>query len=147
VDEKALSLLTDQGEHDIAYALYPHRSDFKQALTTKKAYEFNYPLISMMEPNHEGTLPKNHSFVSVQPENIILTVVKKAEYSDDIILRFYEACGNDARATIKVAGTLKDAKETDLLENETSGISLNGGAIEVPVSKHEIKTVKTILQP
>ena len=62
VDEKALSLLTDQGEHDIAYALYPHRSDFKQALTAKKAYEFNYPLIPTLTSNHEGSLPKNSLF-------------------------------------------------------------------------------------
>lgn len=146
VNEKALSLLTDQGEHDIAYALYPHRFDFKQALTTKKAYEFNYPLILMEESSHEGSLPRNHSFASVQPENIILTVVKKAEDSDHIILRLYETCGKDAEATIRVSGTLKGAKETDLLENETREISLNDGAIEVPVSKHEIKTIKTILQ-
>ncbi len=70
VDEKDLSLLTDQGEHDITYALYPHRFDFKRALTTKKAYEFNYPLIPTIESNHGGSLPKTHSFVSVQPDNV-----------------------------------------------------------------------------
>ena len=100
----------------------------------------------MKEPNHEGTLPKNHSFVSVQPENIILTVVKKAEDSGKIILRLYETCGKNARATIRVAETLKSAKETDLMENEASEIPLNDGALEVPMSKHEIKTIKTILQ-
>jgi len=32
------------------------------------------------------------------------------------------------------------------LENENPEIPLNDGAIEVSVAKHEIKTIKTILQ-
>lgn len=144
VDEGAEGELTDQGEHHIAYALYPHRSDFKKALTARKAYEFNYPLVLLIEPSHEGDLPKVYSFVSVQPENIILTVVKKAEDSDDIILRFYETSGKDTKAAIRVAETLKGARETDLLENETSEIPIQERTIEVPISKHEIKTIKII---
>jgi len=144
VDEGTEAELTDQGEHHIAYALYPHCSGFKEALTARKAYEFNYPLLPLIEPSHEGELPKAHSFVSVQPENIILTVIKKAEDSNDIILRFYETSGKDTKAVIHVAETLKGARETDLLENEASEIPVQGRIIEVPISKHEIKTIKII---
>jgi len=144
VDKKAE--LTDQGEHRIAYALYPHRSDFKEALTARKAYEFNYPLALFIEPSHEGDLPKVYSFVSVQPENIILTVIKKAEDSDDIILRFYETSGKNTKAVIQLAETLKGARETDLLENETSEIPIQVRIIEMPISKHEIKTIKILVR-
>jgi len=146
VDEEALGELTDQGEHRIAYALYPHRSDFKEALTARKAYEFNYPLVLFIEPSHEGDLPKVYSFVSVQPENIILTVIKKAEDSDDIILRFYETSGKNTKAVIQLAETLKGARETDLLENETSEIPIQVRIIEMPISKHEIKTIKILVR-
>jgi alpha-mannosidase len=146
IDKAAMAELTDQGEHHIAYALYPHRSDFKKALTTKKAYEFNYPLMPIIEPSHKGCLPKVYSFVSIQPENIILTAIKKAEDSNGIILRFYETCGEDTKAVIHVTETLKGARETDLLENENSEIPTKDGTIEVPISKHEIKTIKTIMQ-
>jgi alpha-mannosidase len=143
VDEAAKAELTDQGEHDVAYALYPHRSDFKEALTVRKAYEFNYPLIAIVEPCHSGELPKTYSFVSVEPENVILTVVKKAEDSDGIILRFYETSGEDSKAIIRVADVLKGSVETDLMENETSEIDYQR-TIESQISKHEIKTVKLI---
>lgn len=146
VDKAMQPELTDQGKHHIAYALYPHRSDFRKALTVRKAYEFNYPFISLNEPNHEGDLPKVYSFVSVQPENIILTVVKKAEDSDDIILRFYETSGEDTKAVIRLTETLKGAKETDLLENETSEISIQEKTIKALISKHEIKTIKAIVR-
>ena len=136
--------LTDQGEHLIAYALYPHSSDFKEALTDRKAYELNYPLIHLIEPNHRGDLPKVHSFVSAQPENVILTVIKKAEDSDDVILRFYETSGKEAKAVIRLAETLRGARETDLMENETTEMPVQQRTIEVPISKHEIKTIKIV---
>jgi alpha-mannosidase len=146
VDEEAMAELTDQGEHDIAYALYPHSSDFRKALTARKAYELNYPLILLIEPNHGGELPKAHSFVSIQPENIILTAIKKAEDSDDIILRFYETSGKDTQAVIHIEETLKNAKETDLMENETSEIPTQDKTIKIRISKHEIKTIKMTSQ-
>jgi alpha-mannosidase len=144
VDEAALTLITDQGEHQIAYALYPHRSDFREASTTRKAYEFNYPLIPVVEANHDGELSKVHSFVSAQPDNIVVTAIKKSEDSDDTILRLYETAGRDANAVIHFAETLKDARETDLMENETSNIPTKGKNIETSVSKHEIKTIKIV---
>jgi alpha-mannosidase len=146
VDNVAEAELSDQGEHHIAYALYPHHSDFRDALTVRKAYEFNYPLVPLIEHSHKGNLPKVYSFVSVQPENIILTVIKKAEDSDDIILRFYETSGKDTKTAIRVSETLKDIKETDLLENETSEIPIQERAVEIPISKHEIKTIRMIVQ-
>jgi alpha-mannosidase len=146
VDEAAEAELTDQGEHHIAYALYPHRFDFRKALTVRRAYEFNYPLIALIEPNHKGKLPKVYSFVSVQPENVILTAIKKAEDSKDIILRVYETSGEDTNVTIRLAETLKDAMETDLMEKEVSRISIKEKTIETSISKHEIKTMKMIIR-
>jgi alpha-mannosidase len=142
VDKAAQTELTDQGEHDIAYALYPHRSDFTEALTVRKAYEFNYPLVPHIESSHKGELPKAYSFVSVQPDSVILTVMKKAEESDDLIMRLYETSGKDTKTVIRLTETLKSARETDLLENETLQIPFQDGTIQMPISKHEIKTVK-----
>jgi alpha-mannosidase len=138
--------LTDQGEHHVAYALYPHRHDFKEALTARKAYEFNCPMVPLTEPSHEGRLPKVFSFISAQPENIILTVVKKAEDSDDIILRFFETFGKNTKAVIRLPEAPKSAKETDLMENETSRILIKENAVETLLSRHEIKTAKIVMQ-
>lgn len=142
VEKGAEAELTDQGEHRMAYALYPHSSNFKEALTARKAYEFNYPLIPLIEPGHKGDLPRVYSFISVQPENVILAAVKKVEDSDDTILRFYETSGKDREVVIRVAETLKGAWETDLLENGISEIPIRERAIEAPIHKYEVKSIK-----
>jgi alpha-mannosidase len=147
VDEKrAETEVTDQGEHDISYALYPHASDFRRAMTVKKGYEFNYPLLTAIVPIHEGILPKSMSFASVRPDNVVLTVMKKAEDSDDMILRFYEISGKHTNAMITVSGVQKNVKQTDMMENEISDLSTQGEIIRVPISKHEIKTIKLITE-
>jgi alpha-mannosidase len=143
-EKRAETEVTDQGEHDISYALYPHASGFKAAATIKRAYEFNYPLLTLVVPAHEGKLPKSMSFVSVQPENLVLTVMKKAEDSDDIILRFYETSGKQAKALITVKDSPKTVKETNLMEEEISDVVAQERTIRVPISKHEIKTIKLI---
>jgi alpha-mannosidase len=84
------------------------------------------------------------SFISVQPENLVLTVMKKAEDSDDAILRFYETSGKQAKALITVEDSPKTVKETNLIEEEISDLVAQEGTIRVPISKHEIKTIKLI---
>ena len=144
VDERTLSQVTDQGEHVISYALYPHHSDFRDAMTAKKGYEFNYPIIALSEPTHSGDLPKSYSFLSVKPENIIATVLKKAEDSDDTILRVYETCGRDTKAIIETTLVLSEVFDSDMMENEGSSLTPRGGQVDVAISKHDIKTMKLI---
>jgi alpha-mannosidase len=145
-DEKSAETeVADQGEHDISYALYPHASDFKKAQTVKKAFEFNYPLLTLVVPAHSGELPKSKSFISIQPENVVLTTMKKAEDSDDTVLRFYEIDGKEAEALIKFAEAPASAKETDLLENERFELPIHDNGIHVDTRKHEIKTLRVKL--
>src|ERR1700674_1308202 len=69
----------DRGHHQFTYSLYPHSGDWKQALTVRRGYEFNYPLRAQQVDAHEGALPAKHSFVGVTGDNVVLTAVKKAE--------------------------------------------------------------------
>ena len=137
--------LTDQGQHRVEYALYPHESDFREAGTTKRAWEFNYPVIPVLEPCHGGRLPKALSFISVDAENIVLTVAKKAEDTDEIVFRFYEASGKDTKATIKLFWIARHVIEADLLERGTFDGHAGGSEVQVQVSGHEIVTIKTEL--
>jgi alpha-mannosidase len=134
--------LTDQGEHHVAYALYPHAAGFKEALTAKRAYEFNYPMLPALEPSHRGRLPKALSFITTHPENVILTTVKKAEDTNDVILRVYETSGKDTDVTFDLAWTPKKAAVTDLMEAATSKVPVKGRAVGVRATGHEIATVR-----
>jgi alpha-mannosidase len=66
----------DMGHHHFHYALYPHAGTWKDALTVRHGWEYNYPLTAVVTTAHAGSLPAEHSFASVEPENVVLTALK-----------------------------------------------------------------------
>ena len=82
------------------------------------------------------------SFVKVNPQNVILAVMKKAEDSSDTILRLYETAGNDSEAEIIFSNKVAGCFETDMLEKEIKNIPVNGNSLKVPMGHCEIKTLK-----
>ena len=46
----------DRGHQHFSYALYPHGGDWKQALTVRHGYEYNYKLNAMQVEAHTGSL-------------------------------------------------------------------------------------------
>jgi alpha-mannosidase len=136
----------EKGTHLLKYSLYPHNGNWSSANTMQKAYEFNNPLIVLNESSHNGSLPASYSFLEIYPENLIVTVLKKAEDSDDLIVRFYETKGSECMAQIRLSPFLGiDAvHKTDLLENELEDIPLNKNDFETKVGKFSIETFKLI---
>ena len=81
-------------------ALLPHKGGWQDAHTVREAWALNVPLITRLEPAHDGKLPPLLSFAEAGPENVVLSVVKKAEDDDDLILRLYETDGRDGEVKI-----------------------------------------------
>jgi len=138
--------LDDRGIHQIKYALYPHSSDWRKANVMREGYEFNNTLIAVNENVHKGNLPARHSFVEITPENLIVEVLKKAEDSDDLILRFFETTGNTGTAAVKFSDFIKfDAiHKTDLLENELEIVPIQDQKFNPNVGKYSIESFKLI---
>lgn len=92
----------DQGEQGFTYIIYPHRGDWRESDTVKLAESLNNPPITFAEYKHSGLLSQEQSFISIDRENIVVTVIKEAEDSNDIILRAYETIGKETRVDFKL---------------------------------------------
>ena len=64
------------------YSLYPHGSGWREALTVRRGYELNFPLLPRQVENHQGDLKAKFSFLDISPDNVVLTAVKKTEDDD-----------------------------------------------------------------
>ncbi|HMF53020.1 MAG TPA: glycoside hydrolase family 38 C-terminal domain-containing protein, partial [Edaphobacter sp.] len=106
----------DQGHQHFSYALYPHAGTWKQALTERRGYQYNYELRGEQVAAHAGPLPLEHSYASVAPENVVLTAVKKAEDSNGLIFRVVEWAGKQGDITFTVPTGATSATETNLME-------------------------------
>jgi alpha-mannosidase len=133
----------DQGHHHFHYALYPHAGTWKDALTVRHGYEYNYPLTAVVTTAHAGSLPAEHSFASVGPENVVLTAVKKAEDANGLIFRAYEWAGKETTAEFHVPAGATGATVTNLMETPEGGaLAIAGDVVKVPIHPYEILTIR-----
>jgi alpha-mannosidase len=133
----------DRGPHHFHYALYPHTGDWKQGLTERHGYEYNYKLKAFQVERHTGALPLEHSYISVAPENVLLTAVKKAEDDNGLIFRMYEWAGKSGDVQIHVPAGATSATLTNLMEKpEGSSLPVSGNTVTAPIHPYEILTVR-----
>jgi alpha-mannosidase len=133
----------DMGHHHFHYALYPHAGTWKDALTVRHGYEYNYPLTAVVTTAHPGALPPSHSFASVSPENVVLTAVKKAEDANGLIFRVYEWAGKETTAEFHVPPGATGATVTNLMETpEGASLPVTGDIVKAPIHSYEILTIR-----
>jgi alpha-mannosidase len=133
----------DRGPHHFHYALYPHAGTWKDAMTVRRGWEYDYPLEAVVTTAHAGSLPAEHSFASVTPENVVLTAVKKAEDAKGLIFRVYEWAGKAATVEFHVPPGATGATVTNLMEQrEGDALPVTGDVVKAPIKPYEILTVR-----
>jgi alpha-mannosidase len=92
---------------------------------------------------HNGIMPPEHSFASVEQKNVVLTAMKRAESGSGLVIRFYEWAGKGGTVTLKIPSGATDATLVNLMEKpEGEAIRVNGNLVTVPVIPFQIQTVR-----
>ncbi|ADJ25711.1 glycoside hydrolase family 38 [Dehalogenimonas lykanthroporepellens BL-DC-9] len=87
------------------YSVYPHRGDWRQARSYRAGHEVNTGLTAFqlqLSPHRRKILPEAFSFIEASPDNIIVSACKRAEDGSGVILRLYEAGGEETEAVIRM---------------------------------------------
>lgn len=132
----------DMGVHRFTYVLLPHYGPYNYAGVVPAAYALNAPLRHVfLDPakGEPGALP---NFVECEDRNIIIETVKKAEDSDEIIVRLYDCHGARGIAELSCAREPKSAFLCDLEENPISELEIHEGLISFEYKPFEILTLK-----
>ena len=139
---------TQKGDHRYRMSLLPHGGDWR--LRYREAIGFNYRLMAFAAresgPIAGSSLPGAQSFLFLNPQNLVLTAMKKAEDDARIVIRFYEAEGNKTVARIKLHLPIRQAWKANLIEEDEAPIATNGdGSITLNVGPWEIVTLKVVV--
>ncbi len=127
----------DEGTHRFNYAVLPHQGGFSVESVVRPAYEFNVPPIVTL-----GTAPNSEfSLIQVESPNVVVAAVKKAEDSDDIIVRLYEAGKVGGYSRLTFGFQVESVSEVDLLEENPVAVSIDEAGIELFFKPFEIKTL------
>ncbi|HOX37644.1 MAG TPA: glycoside hydrolase family 38 C-terminal domain-containing protein [Candidatus Brocadiia bacterium] len=137
----------DVGLHEATYSLHPHDSGWREAGIVRRAYELNQPVLARVATAHPGPGGISRSMLRIQPDNLILTSVKRAEDSDDLILRFYESEGRKTSGYVAFRFGVEQIWQADLLERVTGdALPFRGTAVGVAIGPYEIKTLRLRLK-
>ena len=114
----------------------------------RHGYEYNYKLRAMQVEAHTGSLPAEHTYISVNPQNVVLTALKKAEDSDGLIFRMYEWAGKSGNVEIHVPKGATGATLTNLMEKpEGSALTIEKDTVTAPIHPFEILTMRVNYLP
>lgn len=102
VDAKNVYPIIDQGVHTFGIRVLPHKGDWRSVNLPRVAMQFNVPIISQFESNHNGIRKTLESFLEVDKENIIVSTLKKSERDNSLIIRAYESFGTATDCNIKL---------------------------------------------
>ena len=122
----------DAGSHRFAYAVMPHAGGWREAGVVAEAARFATPL------RWASGAGEPRSWLSVDDPNLVLDTVKRAEDSDALLLRLYEAHGARGKARLRVGWPVAEAVSCNLLEDAGQTLPVDGGVIDVGYRPHQI---------
>ncbi len=124
----------DKGEHEFAYAVYPHEGDRYHSDVVKRSAAYNHPLLVCRAAKTAPT-------VQLFAEGVFVETVKPAEDGSGYVVRLYEGNGREERVCASFAGA-GAIFECDMLENEQSECGAENGKVGLSFAPFEIKTLK-----
>ncbi len=131
------------GMHVFEYALAPFQGNWWEAFPWLEAEAFTRPLLADRVKG-EGNLPSYFSFLEVYPLQAVVSSVKGAEDGKGIVIRLWNTTDDEISGYVALWGELKEAWETNLLEEPLTPLRIEGRKAFFLMRGHEIKTLKII---
>jgi alpha-mannosidase len=131
----------DIGHHEFVYGFAGHSSDWRSSQTDWQALRLNAPLYAFVTSKHEGSLGRTFSLLKVNNPRIRVLAVKKAELSDEVIVRLVELDGKpQSDVKISFAAPIASAREVNGQEQPVGSATVADGALVTSFSGYQPRT-------
>jgi len=128
----------DEGRHLFTYALLPHACGFSVESVIRPAYELNVPVtVVPAGPKTKGL----RSLITVDSPNVVIEAVKWLEKGKGFVVRMYETTKTGCHVNIKVNAPVKEAAQTNMMEEQPQTIPMVDNYFGVYFRPFEIKTL------
>ena len=138
----------DWGRHETVYGIAGHGGDFRKGGTDWEGFRLDQPLAAFLAPAHAGALGKSLSLMSVGNGRVRALALKKAEHSDEVVIRLVEMSGRPAkRVKVTFASPLQAAREINGIEDAVGPAGLEGGALVADFGPFEVRSFAVKMGP
>jgi alpha-mannosidase len=137
----------DLGHHRFVFSIAGHAADWRAGRVPARAAALNQRLLAFQTEAHTG---KNGRVVSVlsltgSDDQIAVHALKKAEDSDEIVLRVQERYGRPGKTLIKFATPVTAIREINAAEEEVSSFT-GGKSLSIELKAYQPRTFALRLQ-
>ena len=149
-------LVPEHKSHIFHYSLYPHTQSFREAELYRRALELNDPLFAVAPDTtqKDANLPATMCFLKTEGSAIV-TAVKAGGApmasmrsqiggigERGITIRCFEPDGVASETRLVTGFTVLSGVETNLLEEGSKPVNMDGGAVCLNLGPYEIETVR-----
>jgi alpha-mannosidase len=138
----------DWGRHEFVYGLAAHGADYRSDQTDWQAQRLNQPLITFESSKHPGRLGKTFSLLRLNSNRVRVLALKKAEDSDELIVRMVELDGRGAPdVRISFAAPVVAAREVNAQEQPLGNATVVKGQLVTSLGRFQPRTFALKLAP
>ena len=138
----------DLGHHEFVYGLASHAGDWRQGQTDWQAQRLNAPLMDFEAGKHAGTLGRSFSLLTVSNRRVRVLALKKAEQSNEIVLRVVELDGKAAKGVLfTFPSPLAGAREVNGVEDPVGAASIARGDLVADFTPYQVRSFAVTLGP
>lgn len=136
----------DWGHHELTYGLTAHGAAWRED-SGWQALRIDQPLIAFQTGKHAGALGKSFSLLRISRRNVRVLALKKAEESDEIVVRVVETSGKNAADVRLTFAAVVEAHEVDGQERRIGSATIDEGGLITEFTPYQIRTFTLRLAP
>lgn len=130
----------DMGPNQYTYSILPHDGGWSQE-TQMEAARLNQPLLAFTVPAHQGSMGRTLSLAELNTDSVSIKALKKAEDTDELIVRLYEWTGHDQQdVRVTFPAPIESAREVNALEEEVSSAAFSDSTLILSIGHYQPKT-------
>jgi alpha-mannosidase len=131
----------DLGHHEFVFGIAGHAAGWRQAGTDWQGQRLNDPLIAFETSKHAGALGREFSLLKVSNPRIRVLALKKAEQSDEVIVRLVELDGKpEPNVRVSFAAPITAAREVNGQEQPVGAATVIDGALVTSFTAYQPRT-------
>ncbi|MEG0546116.1 MAG: glycoside hydrolase family 38 C-terminal domain-containing protein [Oscillospiraceae bacterium] len=137
----------DLGLNRYGFSIYSHENNYSSK-TQNFARAFTAPMATFISNRHEGSLGFEYSMGEISDSGVMLKAIKKAENTDEIVVRFYEGENKSHKnVELKLSNNIKSAREIFASEEEIRKAKVKDGKLIFNIDAFDVKSFALTLEP
>lgn len=131
------------GTHHFHFSITSHKEGWKNGY--QFGVEENHPFHAIQKENKGGELAQANSFLTISDPFVAMSVIKKADADNNLIIRLTEMEGRNKTIQVTLPFNAKKIIKTNMVEEEEETLPIKGQTVSLKLGHHAIETYKIIL--